>query len=267
LFKDQRRLGQYVAGRFAFPLENLLANKVSVQGCDFTKALMAPEADDRPRVEECLQQPWLSSLVCQTSEAQSSNTRLTNELKPLETKSYNSDIEASARWSTHNQTLPYKPTSRRADNVNLALPAPLRTKDQFSAFEAHTEETMLSPKSAITESTAKSGFKVVYQKLYATLKGHSGGVYALAFSPDGKVLASGSWDDIVQLWDPAIGACLATLKGYSGGVYALAFSPDGKVLASGSGDNIVRLWGNPMITKDLRRNPTTIKGNESQTVL
>jgi serine/threonine protein kinase len=70
LFKDQRRLGQYVAGRFAFPLDDLLANKVSVQGCDFVKALMAPEAEDRPTVEECLHKPWLSSLVCQTSEAQ-----------------------------------------------------------------------------------------------------------------------------------------------------------------------------------------------------
>lgn len=70
LFKDQRLLGQYIAGHFAFPLDNLLANKVSVQGCDFTKALMAPEAEDRPTAGECLQNPWLSSLVYQTSEAQ-----------------------------------------------------------------------------------------------------------------------------------------------------------------------------------------------------
>ena len=232
-----------------------------------------------------------------------SNTRLTNEFKPLETKSYNSDIEASARWSTHSQNLPYRSTSRRADNVNLVLPAPLRTKDQFSAFEAHTQEKILSPKSATTESTAISGSNVVYQKLHATLKGHYGGVNTIAFSPDGKVLASGagdntvriwdlatgacqatlkghcggidtiafspdgkvlasgSWKDpIVRLWDPATGACQATLEGHSGGIHAVAFSPDGKVLASGSSDRTVRLWGNPTINKDVRRDPTTIKG-------
>ena len=57
---------------------------------------------------------------------------------------------------------------------------------------------------------------------------------ALAYSPDGKVIASGSGDNTVRLWDAATGKELNTLSGHTAEVYALAYSPDGKVIASGS---------------------------------
>ena len=63
LFKDSRRLGQYVAGSFTFPLDALLASKASTQGCEFVRSLMAIHSEDRPGVKECLQHPWLSCLV------------------------------------------------------------------------------------------------------------------------------------------------------------------------------------------------------------
>lgn len=63
LFKDQRRLYQYSAGNFAFPLDVLLANKVSVQGCDFVRSLLASKSEDRPTVEECLNSSWLQDLA------------------------------------------------------------------------------------------------------------------------------------------------------------------------------------------------------------
>jgi serine/threonine protein kinase len=63
LFKDQRRLGQYVAGRFAFPSDVLLANNVSGQGCEFVRSLMAPKPEDRPGAKESLQNPWLGCLA------------------------------------------------------------------------------------------------------------------------------------------------------------------------------------------------------------
>jgi WD40 repeat protein len=75
-----------------------------------------------------------------------------------------------------------------------------------------------------------------------TLKGHSQPVSSVAFSPDGKRLASGSWDETLKLWDAANGQEILTFKGHSGAVFCVAFGPDGKRLASGSSDRAIKLW-------------------------
>jgi WD40 repeat protein len=75
-----------------------------------------------------------------------------------------------------------------------------------------------------------------------TLSGHSDSVNSIAWSPDGRCLASGSRDGTIRLWDPASGVCTHTLTCHSSGVSSIAWSPDGRCLASCSQDKTVRLW-------------------------
>jgi WD40 repeat protein len=96
-------------------------------------------------------------------------------------------------------------------------------------------------------------------ELQSLVPGHTGGVRAVAFSPAAKILASGSFDSTIILWDERSGQMLLPpLRGHTDHVYRVAFSPDGTILASASGDHTVRLW--EVKTGELKGKPLSHNG-------
>jgi WD40 repeat protein len=95
-------------------------------------------------------------------------------------------------------------------------------------------------------------------RLIKSLTGHSKDVVSAAFSADGKMLASGSSDKTIKLWNVEGKKLITNLKGDNSFINSLAFSPDGKILASGNSDNTVKLW-------DIKNKKliTTLKGHNS----
>ncbi len=72
---------------------------------------------------------------------------------------------------------------------------------------------------------------------HTELKGHTDSVYSVAFSPDGDMLASKSFDETIKIWNPNTGQLLRTIHTSRGG--QIAFSPDGNMLASGDTEDKV----------------------------
>lgn len=84
---------------------------------------------------------------------------------------------------------------------------------------------------------------MISQTQLTTLRGHSAGVMAVAFTHDGTIVASGGWDGRVILWNALDGSQLAVLVGHTHHVYDVAFSRDGTRLYSASLDGTIRVWG------------------------
>jgi WD40 repeat protein len=80
------------------------------------------------------------------------------------------------------------------------------------------------------------------QEARIVLEGHSGGVLSVAFSPDGKTIASGSVDDTLRLWSVTQARLIRTMQGHPFPIWQVEFSPNGVNLFTGSTDGIIRIW-------------------------
>ena len=79
-------------------------------------------------------------------------------------------------------------------------------------------------------------------RLEATLDGHTSHILSVAWSSDGEILASGSADNTLKLWDVTDGDETATLYGHTSSVMSVAWSPDGATIVSASDNNTLKLW-------------------------
>jgi WD40 repeat protein/transcriptional regulator with XRE-family HTH domain len=129
----------------------------------------------------------------------------------------------------------------------VGAPLPADTKDGVNGVAFGPDGTLAS---ADVDGTVRLWNPVTGRPVGMPLRTGSGpatgGVFSVAFSPDGMLLASADGDGTVWLWNRAtgrpVGAPFQTGTGFLGGVFSVAFSPDGTLLASANGDGTVRLW-------------------------
>ncbi|MEM7760538.1 MAG: hypothetical protein AAF298_20765, partial [Cyanobacteria bacterium P01_A01_bin.40] len=100
------------------------------------------------------------------------------------------------------------------------------------------------------------------QKLINSWKAHDDTISEIKYSPDGKYIASASWDKTIKLWSVATEKLIATLQGHQEGINSIIFSPDSQYLISGSEDKTIKLWdiiNEPKLVKTLAGHTDSIK--------
>ena len=147
---------------------------------------------------------------------------------------------AEATAGQHLQEVVDTDTSRVARTAGVLLDTGTTAEQPAASVPYSTAPTPPSPSAAVPPSHP-----------VRTLTGHTAAVWGVAFSPDGRLLATGSDEGTARVWDTATGEHLRTLAGHAGGVRGVAFSPDGRLLATASRDGTARLW-DPAAGKHLR---------------
>jgi tRNA A-37 threonylcarbamoyl transferase component Bud32/glucose/arabinose dehydrogenase len=183
--------------------------------------------------------PTATSTVTQTPTAIPTATNLPTASSIATPGSMPLEPQTSLLVSTHTATPMLIPSAANLPAVNsIVTPSPTLTAPATSALDAVA--VAMVPQAAII--SAANADQVIE---WDVAQQGSRLIDAIAFSPDGKLLASGGEDRNILLSDVQTGQLLKTLSGHAAPVPGVAFSPDGTLLASASLDSTVRLWEIP----------------------
>jgi WD40 repeat protein len=155
------------------------------------------------------------------------------------------------------QFLPHKTNSDRYKLISTGVDKTVKIWQVFTRDRNQAEEIYsiaISPKNpdtfaaAIGDANGDSKIKIWRnnhdntQKLIHTLLGHQATISQIKYSPDGKIIASASWDQTIKLWNAQTGELINTLKGYQDGINSIVFSPDSQTLISTGEDKTIKIW-------------------------
>jgi WD40 repeat protein/class 3 adenylate cyclase len=121
--------------------------------------------------------------------------------------------------------------SRRAVSISIPSASSMPAKSNAAPKDSS------SPADEVVRKNLPQGVTLV-----RTLRGHTAWIGRIAWSLDGRMLASPSADQTIRLWDAGTGECLRILKGHKGSICSVDFDPSSGLLASGGEDNTVKLW-------------------------
>jgi WD40 repeat protein len=233
-FQSQWELMEYCREERKFPSFRL-PSSAEGDGEEFIRSLMKSHPNGRITTIQGLEHPWMSS---QCASLEESIGRLDSE------HNSSAGVARSAIIPNHSASWAHLSSngSESAKTTTQWKPGDAFRPDQKGSKERHLEQLDNSPRIRQNPSTGQDSPSTPMLKVNM-FDGHRDTITAIAFTPDGKALASASMDSTIKLWDGRSGALLKKLKDQYGAVTALAFSQDGETMAWASGSACtIKLW-------------------------